>query len=77
MIKLITRHSWKAGTLLLFLALFLLDSLVVIPEREGNDLFICYFYTVARAAPVRHPYGDLYLLFVRESEEFIGFLRNS
>ena len=29
MIKLITRHSWKAGTLLLFLTLLLLDSLVV------------------------------------------------
>ena len=25
---------------------------------------------------VRHPYGDLYLLFVRESEDFIGFLCN-
>ena len=25
---------------------------------------------------VRHPYGDLYLLFVRESEYFIGFLFN-
>ena len=28
MIKLITRHSWKAGTLLLFLTLLFLDSLV-------------------------------------------------
>ena len=26
---------------------------------------------------VRHPYGDLYLLFVRESEDFIGFLCDS
>ena len=26
---------------------------------------------------VRHPYGDLYLLFVRESEDFMGFLCNS
>ena len=26
---------------------------------------------------VWHPYGDLYLLFVRESEDFIGFLCNS
>ena len=25
---------------------------------------------------VRHPYSDLYLLFVRESEDFIGFLWN-
>ena len=34
-------------------------------------------YAVAiRTAPVRHPYGDLYLLFVRKSEDFIEFLCN-
>ena len=46
------------------------------------ELKICYIKILPSKIKtqwlfVRHPYGDLYLLFVRESEDFIGFLCNS
>ena len=43
--------------------------------RESENSFRGEIYT--QWLFVRHPYGDLYLLFVRESEDFIGFLCNS
>ena len=46
--------------------------LVVRRARELKDLKINSQWLF-----VRHPYGDLYLLFVRESEDFMGFLCNS
>ena len=42
-----------------------------------NSGFLRFRWNFTQWLFVRHPYGDLYLLFVRESEDFIGFLCNS
>ena len=45
-------------------------------EQKGYRENLFLLFTNTQCLFVQHPYGDLNLLFVRESEDFIGFLCN-
>ena len=82
--KLINNFPRKTKSEIPYLVYLLcFPSLLVAPESRFGGLSLRGWSTAVQRINksqwlfVRHPYGDLYLLFVRESEDFIGFLCNS